>query len=672
MPRTWLLSGIPRSGTSLCCRLAGDLPDTVALSEPLNGEEHREPSRDPRSAPAYIGRFVEHARERLLSDLRAPTMLVEGRLDDQMVAPEPAEAGLRQPHARWGEMVIEKRLSARFTLVVKHNALFTALLPRLASTFPCLGLVRNPLAALASWQTVNLPIHRGRIPEGEALDPDLHRTLEREPDVLRRQILVLNWFMARFRDHLPPGNAIRYEDLVESGGRVLFRRLGHAHVPPVILGNRNDNSVYDRDTIDTLLDALLSAGGDWTHFYSAADCERVADRIRRGRPGTGAGRDAGPNPGRSLASCSSPNPALRKVLSWLGRACRPKHVGADAPATWDRLRRVWFYREYERFFGGHLKHAHYFDHVRRMPGFAPVITFGGEPGHESLLDERGRLWPAGSGGTVPCWEPEPGDVFFVEGALDWPYLIDNGLETFPNPRINLIQHVRHAHEDNVRYRFLSERAIRICVSQEVADAIAATGRTNGPILTIPNGVDVTPFEPGADGSPAGFDARPLPVTIVGYKSPELARALSERLDAEGIGHRLLAELLDRDTFLGLLSDTRIAVCLPRPEEGFYLPALEAMASGCLVVTLDCIGNRGFCHHEENCLVASHDAGSLFDTTRNALAMSDPECARMHGRARETAVEHSLEAERARFHAVLANVDRLWGEAGVEVERAGSR
>ena len=286
MPRTWLLSGIPRSGTSLCCRLAGELPDTVALSEPLNGEEHREPSRDPRGAPAYIGRFVEHARERLLSDRRAPTMLVEGRLDDRRVAPKPTEAGLRQPLGRWGEMAIEKRLSARFTLVVKHNALFTALLPRLAPSLPCLALVRNPLAALASWQTVNLPIHRGRIPEGEALDPDLHRTLEREPDVLRRQILVLNWFMARFRDHLPPENAIRYEDLVESGGRVLFRRLGHAHVPPVILGNRNDNPVYDRDTIDTLLDALLSAGGEWTHFYSAADCERLGDRIRSGPPGT--------------------------------------------------------------------------------------------------------------------------------------------------------------------------------------------------------------------------------------------------------------------------------------------------------------------------------------------------------------------------------------------------
>ena len=72
MPRTWLLSGIPRSGTSLSCRLAGDLPDTVSLSEPLNGEPFRERSRDPRNACACIGDFVERTRERILTESSHP------------------------------------------------------------------------------------------------------------------------------------------------------------------------------------------------------------------------------------------------------------------------------------------------------------------------------------------------------------------------------------------------------------------------------------------------------------------------------------------------------------------------------------------------------------------------------------------------------------------------
>ena len=235
--QTWLLSGIPRSGTSLSCRLAGELPNTVALSEPLNGEEHRESSRNPHTACDYISSFVEHARERILVEHVASSMLVGGRLDDQMVAPVPANVGLRQRQAQWGEMVIDKPLSRSFTLVVKHNALFAALLPRLASSFSCLGLVRNPLSILASWQTVNLPIHRGRIPEGERLDRHLRSKLEQEPEVLRRQIVVLNWFMTRFRNYLSPENVIRYEDLIDSGGQILFRRLGHTSARSVTLRN---------------------------------------------------------------------------------------------------------------------------------------------------------------------------------------------------------------------------------------------------------------------------------------------------------------------------------------------------------------------------------------------------------------------------------------------------
>ena len=324
----------------------------------------------------------------------------------------------------------------------------------------------------------------------------------------------------------------------------------------------------------------------------------------------------------------------------------------------DQTRTVWFYRNYARFTGGHLKHSHYLDHVRRMPGFAPRITFSGEPANESLARERTRLWLAENSVMAKRWKPAARDVFFLTGG-DWRYLYKSGLDALANPRINLIQAVRKWNEGPAHYRYFTERAIRICVSQEAANAISATGRANGPVLTIPNGTDLVPFNSIEDGFPAGFDERRRLVTIVGYKCPDLARGLSERLGGARIEHRLVPELLERSAFLALLGESRIAVCLPREREGFYLTALEGMASGCLVVTLDCIGNRGFCRHGENCLIADHDPESLFRATRRALAMCVRERGRMHRRARETAVEHSLESERQRFHAVLEDVDRLW-------------
>ena len=351
---------------------------------------------------------------------------------------------------------------------------------------------------------------------------------------------------------------------------------------------------------------------------------------------------------------------VRKVRLWLRNAGRRKCGGRSEVAAGGQTRRVWFYREYApRLTGGHLKHSHYFHHVSRMPGFAPVITFGRGRTEPPFIRERDHLWPTGIEGPAERWRPQHRDMLFLEGATDWPFLIGNGLETLPNPRINFIQGIRHAHEDNVRYPYLAKRAIRICVSQEVADAISATGRTNGPILTIPNGVDVTPFEPAGSGSPVGYEARPVSVTVAGHKNPDLARRLSERLESAHVGHRLLADFLDRSVYLAMLAESRIAVCLPEAEEGFYLPPLEAMAMGCLVVTVDCIGNRGFCHDEENCLIAERCPDSLFSTVKHALGMAAPDRARMHRRARATAAAHSLEAERARFHAVLEDIDRLW-------------
>ncbi len=325
-------------------------------------------------------------------------------------------------------------------------------------------------------------------------------------------------------------------------------------------------------------------------------------------------------------------------------------------------RTVWFHRQYERFQGGHVKHANYFEHVARLPGFERRIAFTEVAGDVALQRQREELWPASAEERVADWQPRERDLLFVAGT-DWRYLTARGLEDVPNPRLNLIQHVRHAHEGTELHGYLANRAVRICVSAEVAEAITATGRVNGPVFTIPNGTDCTPVEPAETRE--AFEDREEPITIIGYKCPELANSLSQRLEKSGVAHRLLVDFLDRETFLGLLRRTRVAVCLPREEEGFYLPALEAMAAGCTVVTLDCIGNRGFCRHDDNCLVAAQGAEALADVVGTAATLPSADRERLQASAVATVRAHSLDAERRRFDDILRDIDRLWaaGPAG---------
>ncbi len=277
---TWLLTGIPRSGSSLACRLAGEVPDVVALSEPISPSVF-EGVVDPDEARTRIEGFVVQARAGIVAERRAPSLHVQGRLDDNVVAVE-ADGGLRRRQARPGEIEVDKPLSARFTLLVKHNALFAALLPVLAPAFPCLALVRNPLAVLASWQTVDLPVHRGRIPAGEQFDPRLRAALDREPDPLARQAVVLDWFFTRYAESLASERILRYEDLIATGGAVLHALLGDAPRDPESLASRNAHDVYASAPVDALL-AALDPVGAWTRFYTRAECEQAADAIRSGR-----------------------------------------------------------------------------------------------------------------------------------------------------------------------------------------------------------------------------------------------------------------------------------------------------------------------------------------------------------------------------------------------------
>ena len=109
----------------------------------------------------------------------------------------------------------------------------------------------------------------------------------------------------------------------------------------------------------------------------------------------------------------------------------------------------------------------------------------------------------------------------------------------------------------------------------------ATGRTNGPVLTIPNGIDVAPFE-----SSGGRIPRWGSTSVAGQsRSSATSVPTSRRTFVRSAGcsaHRSTcwyAEFLDRSAFLALLGESRIVVCLPLEREGFYLPALEAMACG---------------------------------------------------------------------------------------------
>ncbi len=299
-------------------------------------------------------------------------------------------------------------------------------------------------------------------------------------------------------------------------------------------------------------------------------------------------------------------------------------------------RTILFVRQLETFSGGHLKVFDYLGHAASASWLAPRLYLA--PSSDEALARS--LTPTG---VERIARPTKADLYFVAG-MDWALLDEGGLDLSEAPVVNLIQHVWHAHEGNPRRQYLARPALRICVSPEVASAI--TPLANGPVLTIPNGVDVAGL--GTDGAP-----RHRRVFIGGLKNPGEAQACAAALATAGAEVDLCLQPVDRYAYLARIAACQVSVLLPSPLEGFYLPGLEAMALGSVPVVPDCLGARSFCLDGHNCLVPAYRSGDICTAALRLLGDNEVrERMRVNGAA--TAARHSLARERERALEAFGN------------------
>ena len=280
----------------------------------------------------------------------------------------------------------------------------------------------------------------------------------------------------------------------------------------------------------------------------------------------------------------------------------------------------------------------YFQHTKVSGIFRPMIYMS----PDSLRDES-NPWVASGERISNEWNPHGADALFLAG-MDWQAVPEN----CDRPVINLIQGLRHARPEDPRHEFFRRAATRVCVSEQVADAILSTGLVNGQVITIPAGVDTATF-------PAPAPQRDIPLLIAGLKQPDLAIELSQIFSARGVECVCLTQQIPRSEFLGMLGRARVTLFLPLRQEGFYLPALEGMAMGTLVVCPDCVGNRGFCVNGSNCLMPDYTIEALGSAGLAAIESSPSDFQLMQKNGRHQVRAHTLEAERRSYLDLLESL-----------------
>lgn len=307
---------------------------------------------------------------------------------------------------------------------------------------------------------------------------------------------------------------------------------------------------------------------------------------------------------------------------------------------------VLFLKDFRGFTGGHLKAWHYFEYLDSDPRFRPLVTL---TRRSTSVENPWTELPE----SYRVSQRARADILFVDGT-EWRYVPHWKRRRPSRPVVNFIQGVRHANPRDERFRYLSYPAIRICTGEEVADAVRRTGRVQGPLLTIPTATDLTPER-------ARVAAPQVDVLVAAAKSPALGRRIAARLDGPDRRVQLQTAFLPRGEFLESLRSTRVAVLLPLKQEGCFLPALEAMAVGAIVVCPDCVGNRSFCLDGVTCFRPAYEEDAVVSAAENALRQL-PDLEPMRERAWHIVTTRGREEERLKVIEAFATVEELWSES----------
>ena len=282
--RNIVITGPGRSGTTLTCHLLNKLPDTVALSEPINPGRYADRLPDTEAVGDGIQDFYREQRRMALSRGMVLSKHVGGVVPDN---PKGMVDGVRKRVVEKGKISVGKDLSPEFFLAVKQTGIFTAMLPTLAQRFACFAIVRNPLAIRASSMSIESD-KKGRKDRTSArlkFDPGLSERREKNKsegsDIIDTWLLRMHSNFERYAQTLPPENIIRYEDICESNGRALSVIVPAAADLNEPLENKNTNPLYKkRDKVLRYGERMLQSEGAYWNFYSRESVEEIMNGLQ--------------------------------------------------------------------------------------------------------------------------------------------------------------------------------------------------------------------------------------------------------------------------------------------------------------------------------------------------------------------------------------------------------
>jgi hypothetical protein len=332
-------------------------------------------------------------------------------------------------------------------------------------------------------------------------------------------------------------------------------------------------------------------------------------------------------------------------------------------------RRMYFLTPTFRPVGGVVKVFDYVNHALSL-GYEPVIACPESykpglplfriPRFSEISPENGIKFT-----NLEQVSVGPHDLAF----LSWPthyQIVEPRLSrwTLHEQVIFIVQNVRWANPtftNGYALRLLSRPMARIMTNDVVLEAVKPYLNASSMTEVILLGNDSSFFAKERSG---GFGT-PVKVGYTTWKS-DVGDSVAELLGKSDPGvfeFRAIRNPVGWDELRALYHWSDVFLATPLVEEGFYMPGLEAMAAGAVVISSDAGGNRAYCDFGENCIQVGFEDAQGYAEALRSLRHEDPKSVdRMRRKGYETVKRHTLEHERERFGEfmgqLIARLDRI--------------
>lgn len=263
-----LITGIPRSGTSLVSSLVAKNSDSVVFSEPDWLKEIRLESHNCKVFATNLSSMISILRSNVINGI--PLKLKYNKETLSI----PSNYYLRNKSdnliidKKEIEVVFDKHY-AHNPFYIKSNAQFTSCLNELIQTnkFKIFCIIRNPISCIMSWRSLNIPVSHGSMKVAEKYSNSFRDKTKNLQGLLRKQAAIIDWHYQIYTKYAEYIKIIKYEELVSNTKTIIERITDSTALDIPELKSKNKSSNYNLEEVSLIVNQLKKTGEFYKEFY---------------------------------------------------------------------------------------------------------------------------------------------------------------------------------------------------------------------------------------------------------------------------------------------------------------------------------------------------------------------------------------------------------------------